>query len=707
LHIEGIHCSACVWLNEQILYETAGIIDAKINFSTHRAYIKYNKNLIELSKIIDTIRAIGYDAKPFERTERGRELDRERRDYYIRLSVGIFGVMNIMWISIALYTSYFTGIDQNIKTILNIAEWILSTPVLFYSGWIFFKSAYFGLKNHHFNMDLLVATGSLLTYFYSIYITITEKGDAYFDSVAMIITFILIGKFLELLSKRNISQNLDLISKYQPTEIELVSGEKIEAINIKKGDVAIFKSGSRIGVDGEIIRGSGSIDESSLSGESLPILRDIGETVLSGTLLTDGYLEVRVTREFRDSHISRIVSMLEYAMNSKPNIENLANRISGFFSLTILFLAFSTFAVWLYLKGDFDIAFIYSVSVLIIACPCALALSTPIGVLIGLNRATREGILFKEGKNLETLAGISKIAFDKTGTLTVGKPKISNIKLFEEFNEINKKRLKALVHLSHHQIADSLYKYLEKIDSSDIHIVDFKSVPSKGISGKVDDIEIFAGNIRFFREKNINLEDNIDFNFNNSHIIYGENNKIIAIFEFIDEIRAEAISVISQIKKMGIKVAMLSGDGEKTVNRVADEVGIAERYGGMSSEEKLLWIEREERLGHRILMVGDGINDILALQRAEIGVAIGSGTDIAMSVSDIVLQKDNLNSLLKAIEIGRDSLKLIRQNLIISLIYNLITIPMAIFGFVIPLIASISMSFSSLLVVLNSLRKNR
>ena len=288
LVIEGIHCSACVWLNEQVLYETQGVIKANINFSTNRAKIVFDKNIIPLSKIIDTIRAIGYDAVPFEITEQKEQLDKERRDYYIRLSVAIFGVMNIMWIAIALYAGYFSGIEQDVKTILNIAEWILATPVLFYSGWIFFRGSYFAIKNRIVNMDLLVASGAFLTYLYSIYITVTESGEAYFDSVAMIITFILVGKFLELLSKRSIAESLDLIGKYQPLEVELENGEKIAISDLKIGDKVKIKAGERIGVDGKISEGEGTVDEAMITGESIPVLKKVGDKVLSGTLLTDG-----------------------------------------------------------------------------------------------------------------------------------------------------------------------------------------------------------------------------------------------------------------------------------------------------------------------------------------------------------------------------------------------------------------------------------
>jgi Cu+-exporting ATPase len=696
LHIEGIHCSACVWLNEQILYETDGILEANINFSTNRAKIVFDKSEIPLSKIVDTIRSIGYDASPFKASEQGKKLDRERRDYYMRLAVGIFGVMNIMWIAIALYTGYFTGIEQNIKTILNIAEWVLATPVLFYSGWIFFKGAYFGLKNRVVNMDILVASGSLLTYVYSIYITVFELGEAYFDSVAMIITFILIGKFLELLSKRGISQNLDLIGKYRPTEAELLDGTKVSIKDLKVGDVVVIKSGQRVGVDGEIIDGNGVLDESTITGESDPITKEIGDEVLSGTLLTDGFIKVRVLKEESESHISRLVSLLEDSMSKKPKIENLANRLSGVFSIAILSLSLLTFVGWYFVSNDFQISFIVSVSVLIIACPCALALATPIATLVGLKLGSNRGILFKEASFLETMAKADFLALDKTGTITEGKPEVSKFKKFAEFDQ---NILYSLLETSKHPISIGVSQFLK--NPTKVEIKNLKIHPAKGLEAEFEGQKIFAGSGLFLRENKIYSPEISE----KSHLWFAIEKEVVALFELEDKIREDAKENLEKLKKMGIEIHILSGDNKDAVQKVAGKLEIANWKYDFRPEDKLDYIEKYQREGKNVVMVGDGVNDTLAITKANIGISMGSGTDIAMEVSDVVLQKDDIDSLYQSFKISRKTFGLIKQNLGISLIYNSITIPVAMAGYVIPLVASISMSVSSLLVVLNSIRQ--
>jgi Cu+-exporting ATPase len=703
LVIEGIHCSACVWLNEQVLYETQGVIKANINFSTNRAKIVFDKNIIPLSKIIDTIRAIGYDAVPFEITEQKEQLDKERRDYYIRLSVAIFGVMNIMWIAIALYAGYFSGIEQDVKTILNIAEWILATPVLFYSGWIFFRGSYFAIKNRIVNMDLLVASGAFLTYLYSIYITVTESGEAYFDSVAMIITFILVGKFLELLSKRSIAESLDLIGKYQPLEVELENGEKIAISDLKIGDKVKIKAGERIGVDGKISEGEGTVDEAMITGESIPVLKKVGDKVLSGTLLTDGFIKVEVEKSFKDSYITKLVSMLEDAINHKPEIENLANQVSGKFSGTILILAVLTFLGWGFSTNDWQHAFIVSVSVLIIACPCALGLATPIATLVGLNLGMKKGILFKEARFLETMAKADILAIDKTGTLTYGKIRVLDVIKFNNFNE---NYLVALLKTSNHPISKGVLEYLknnQNLTKTNINIQNLEIIAGRGLKAKIDNLEIVAGNLQLMKDLNINIPQDLEID--TSHLFYAENQEIKVLFKLKDKLREDSRSGIEQIKNLGIQTVILSGDNNKIVEKIADEVQADNWFGELKPHEKLQWIKEQQQNGKIVVMVGDGINDILALASADIGIAIGSGSDIAMEVGDIVLQKDSIEVLAQSFKISKSTLSLIKSNLGLSLIYNSITIPLAILGYVIPLVASISMSLSSLLVVTNSLRR--
>ena len=325
--------------------------------------------------------------------------NRERRAYYLKMAVAIFASMNIMWIAVAQYAGYFSGIKQDVKTILNIAEGILATPVLFYSGWVFFRGGYYGLRAKVINMDLLVATGATLTYIYSLYITVIQKGEAYFDSVSMIITFVLIGKFLEILSKKNAADMLDKIANSIPSEVKVVKNSKIVACkldDVQAGDIVVVASGERILLDGEIIKGSGSFDESNLTGESEPVYKSEGMSVISGTLSIDADIHFRAAKDFKHSTLSNIVKLLESAINKKPKIQQMANRLSEHFSSVILTLSLLTFLAWFFWPHSFETSLMVAVSVIIIACPCALALATPVATLVGLGLGASRVVLFKE-----------------------------------------------------------------------------------------------------------------------------------------------------------------------------------------------------------------------------------------------------------------------------------------------------------------------
>ena len=374
LIIEGIHCSACVWLNEKALHKMDGVIEADINFTNNKATIVWSDDVVKLSKIINMIRSIGYNAFAYDSLAQETHANKERKSYYLKMAVAIFASMNIMWIAVAQYAGYFSGITQDVKTVLNIAEGILATPVLFYSGLVFFRGAYYALKTKIVNMDLLVATGAALTYFYSIYITLMQSGEAYFDSVSMIITFVLIGKYLEVLSKKNAADTLDMITKNIPSEVKIVKDGNIATCklnDVRQGDIVVVSSGEKVLLDGEIVKGSGSFDEANLTGESEPIYKNVGMSVISGTTSIDADIHFIATKDFKHSTLSNIVTLLESAINKKPKIQQMANKLSEYFSSIILFLSIFTFALWWFQTNSFDISFMIAVSVIIIACPCA------------------------------------------------------------------------------------------------------------------------------------------------------------------------------------------------------------------------------------------------------------------------------------------------------------------------------------------------
>ena len=701
LIIEGIHCSACVWLNEKALHKMEGVIDASINFTNNKAHIIWADDIVKLSQIIDMIRAIGYNAYPYDASLQEVHANKQRKDYYLRIAVALFSTMNVMWIAVAQYAGYFSGIEQQMKTILNVAEGVLATPVLFYSGWIFFRGAYYGLKNKVVNMDLLVATGSLLTYIYSIYITIIESGEAYFDSVSMIVTFVLIGKFLEVLSKKSAVDTLDVIGKHLPSEANVLKDGKIVSCkldDIAVGDIIVVSSGEKVLLDGVVAKGDGYFDESSLTGENEPIFKKVGDKIISGTTSIDADIQFEATKDFKHSTISNLVSLLENAINKKPKIEQMANKLSEYFSSVILALSFLTFLGWYFFGAGFEYSLMVAIAVIVIACPCALGLATPVATLVGLSLGASKGILFKEAAQLETMAKADVLLVDKTGTLTVGKPEVSKENILKEFD---KNLLYSMLKLSNHPIANGIFEYLQKnYEVDEVSFDEFKQLSARGIVAKIKGIQILGGNKKLLEEFGIESS----FKSEDSLFYFAVDGEIVAIYELSDKVKEDASSLVKSLKERDIQTIMLTGDHEKSASKVATQIGIGEFHYDLTPEQKLEFIDKLHTQNKVVVMVGDGVNDVLALAKADIGIAMGSGSDIAIDVGDVVLLNNSLKSLYDSFNISKITFKLIKQNFAISLVYNSVTVPLAMAGYVIPLIAAISMSVSSLLVVGNSMR---
>lgn len=696
LIIEGIHCSACVWLNEKALSQMEGVIEAELNFTNNKAYIAWDDSTLKLSAIIEMIRSIGYDAFAYDSKTHEESSSRERKSYYLKMALAIFAMMNTMWIAIAQYAGYFSGMEQSHKDILNFAEFVLATPVLFYSGWVFFRGAYFGLKRGVLSMDLLVAAGATLVYLYSIYIAINQKGEAYFDSVTMIITFILIGKFLEVLSKKSVGDALDLLLRDVPSEIKVLQNGEVVLKSLEDvavGESYIISVGEKAYLDARVISGEGSFDESSLSGESRSVAKSVGSEIVSGTVSIDANVTCEVLREFKHSTLSVIAKLLEGAMRKKPRIERLANELSSYFASVVLTLFVLTFAWWIIGGAGFDRSFMVAVSVLIIACPCALALATPVATLVGLSNATKNAILFKEASSLEAMAKTDVVVLDKTGTITKGAPSVASKQLLGDVSLLH-----ALASLSKHPISKAIAKYVE---GEKLAFDEYKEVASKGIYAKKDGVIHLGGSAKLLREYGVE----VSFKSCSSLFFYASGGELRAIFELEDEIKEDAKEFVQSAKEMGLRVVLLSGDEEAITAKVAHAVGLSEYYAQASPQDKLEFVRSLHSEGKKVVMVGDGINDTLALAGAEISIAMGSGSDIALEAGDVVLLDGSMRSLESAFRISKETYRLIKQNIAISLIYNSITIPLAMMGYIIPLVAALSMSLSSLLVVGNSLRR--
>ncbi len=705
LIIDGIHCSACVWLNEKVLHKKEGIIEASINFTNNKAKVVWDPELIKLSAIVETIRSIGYNAYPYDPKLQEERAVKTRKDYYSRILVGVFGTMNIMWIAVAHYAGYFSGMEREFKNILNVAEFALATPVLLYSGWIFFRGAYYGFKNKTVNMDTLVASGSISAYLYSIYAMITQRGEVYFDSVVMIITFVLVGKYLEVLSKKQAVDTLDSIMGSTPTEVTLIDNNEkvlVSVENIIIGDIIELKPGEKVVIDGLLVYSEGSFDESSLTGESEPLFKREGDTILSGSICLDSVVRYQATKDASSSLLSTIVHLLEESITKKPKIEQLANTISGYFSSTILLIALSTFGVWFYTTGSFEKALIVGISVIVIACPCALGLATPISTLIGLSLAAKRGILFKEASFLETMAKSDLLALDKTGTITEGKPSVAGAQYLQDFDP---NLLYSLVKTSNHPISKGVANYLQTQhdDLAELPLAQSKSIEAKGIKALFEGSELIGGNGAFMEESGITAS----FHSENSLFFFAIDGELVAHFELTDTIREDAAEAIASLQSMGIRVVMLTGDHDKSAWKIARSVGITEVYSKLLPQDKSALIERFRQEGHIVVMAGDGINDTIALAASDIAIAMGSGADIAISVSDVVLIDERPKSIYEAYKISRRTFRGVKENIGFSILYNAFTIPLAAAGYVNPLVAALSMSLSSLVVVANAMRIKR
>lgn len=732
LILERIHCIACVWLNEKILAQTNGIAKVNINYTNNKATILYDPKRIKISEIIQTIRQIGYNAHAYDPRLQEAYANKEKRDYYIKMVVGIFCVMNIMWIAVAQYAGYFSGISNEMRNILNLAGFALSTPVMFFSGIIFWRGAWAALKFKTPNMDLLVISGASLAYLYSIYASF-KGGETYFESVAMIITFVLIGKFLEVRGKKSAVDSLDKLNAQMPLSVRVLqTPQKAEASSqtqptqtkndldashslpqesfretavesVRVGDIVQVRPGERVALDGILVSIEALCDESAMSGESLPRIKKAGDSIYSGSLALNCPFNYQVSKGFKDSLMMKIVGLVENSLNARPKIQEAANHISRYFSLVILSLAFGTFLVWEYvLNAPFERALMVMISVIIIACPCALALATPIASLIGLSESLKHKILFKEARFLETIAKANVLVLDKTGTLTEGKLKVLEAQYFTPSLEIAESEiLRTMLTQNTHPVSKAVLEFIGK--GREITLDSMTQINARGIVAKIRGNTYLGGNLALLNEHQVTIPPALT-DTRASVFYFAKDSKILAKFILQDTLKQDAKVAIQTLQSQGITCILLSGDNAQACQSVAEAVGITEYYAAQSPLDKANFIDKLHQQGKVVVMAGDGINDSIALGKSDLAIAMGGGIDLAISVSDVVVLDDNVQGIAESFRLGRKTYRFILQNLILSLLYNALTIPLAMAGFVIPLIAALSMSLSSLLVVSNSMR---
>ena len=703
LVIDGIFCAACVWLNEKILIEEQGVIEASVNPLTHKARVVFDERQVSLKRILTLIQSIGYKPSAYDPLKQEQKALSTKREFYSKLVVAVACVMNVMWIAVAKYAGFFSLMDAQTKDILNFAEFVLASPVLFYTGSAFYKNAYFSLKHGQISMDFLVIFGASLAYAYSLWAMFSRGGEVYFDSVAMIICFVFVGKYLEVLVKKHATDTMDGLNDFLKGEILVFNGKEFapkDAYAVQVGDIIQLKTGDKILIDGVCVRGEASIDSSSLSGESEPVLVQAGTNINSACVVLDGSVEYRALKPYVESKLSQIISLLE--LSQKPKIQSLVAQIAVYFSRTVLAVALLCFCFWYFVReSGAEFALINAISVLIISCPCAFALATPVSNLIALFQALKLKVLFKSSDKIEDLSKCDYAVFDKTGVLTDFKLKIARYELNQKAN-LNE--LFAFIGLSNHPVSASIREFLqEKVrDKKHLEFSAVKEVRAKGISARLKNDEFIGGNAHFLQECGIKMSQK----FSDTHFVFAKNGEILAHFEFESVLRAGASELVSYLKKIKMPIKMLTGDNEKAAQKVASKLGITDFTAFCLPENKMQVITTLSQK-HKVLMVGDGVNDALALQNAAVAVSLKQGADLAAQNSDIILLKNDLCALEQAIRLSKKTFIIIKQNLAFSLCYNALTIPLAFVGLINPLVAAASMSLSSVVVILNALRIRR
>ncbi|KAA0257144.1 heavy metal translocating P-type ATPase [Deferribacter autotrophicus] len=720
LLLTNIRCASCIWLIEKYLQKLSGITYIRVNYATHKAKIRWKKEKTTLREIINKIQSIGYCPLPASHTSTDNILANEKKDYFYRFSIAAFFTMQIMIYSFALYAGYFQGIDPELKHLFQIIVWILATPVVFYSGWPFMKNTLLFLKQRKFNMDTLVFLSSFTAYVYSV-IAIFNGKEVYFDTSSMIITLILLGRFIELDAKAKATRELSLLYSLQPKQIKLLNNfnlkdylaGKIKPVITPLSNVTInsyieVHPGETIPVDGKLISGETEVDESMLTGEALPVKKGDGTHVFAGTINLNSRIVIKATVHPKETVLSKIIDAVQQAQQSKIHIQTLAEKVIGIFVPAILLISFSTFIFWYYTYGATLTALMNAISVLAIACPCALGLATPLAILVAISNATKNGIIIKNGQILELLPKSKHFYFDKTGTLTIGKPEIIKIIPFGISEEDVLKYAASVERLSSHVLAKAV---TSAYTGEFINIVKSKELPGKGVEASDGTNLYYVGNLNLMKEKNIHIDSTVLEIFEKYAkegyltIFVAKNDDILGLILLSDKIKQSASSVIKFLLAQKKKITVITGDNYFSAAKIVKTLGLnVNLITDITPLDKAKIIKHSKEMKELPAMIGDGINDAPALKEADISIAMGKGTDIAIESSDAVLLNSDIKLLIYFHKLSQKTMNIIKGNLFWAFSYNIIAIPLAVSGKIHPIISAASMSISSLFVVFNSLR---
>jgi Cu2+-exporting ATPase len=704
LILEGIVCAACVWLNERHVNALPGVIEFRVNYATHRAQVKWDETLIHLSEILRAIAAIGYIAHPFDPGRQEQLYKKEKSQALRRLAVAGLGAMQVMMLAVALYAGDYQGMESRMQTFFRWISLLIASPVVLYSARPFFTSALRDLKRMQLGMDVPVALAIGGAYLASVWATLTRSGEVYFDSVTMFTFFLLAGRYLEMGARHRAGQAAEELVKLLPAMASRLTetGEEVVAVaELAPGDRVRVKPGDSIPADGRVIEGSSSIDESLLTGESLPLTHSINDEVVGGTVNVESPLIIEVERVGEDTVLAAIQRLLHRAQTEKPRLAGLADRVAGIFVGVILLLALVVgMWWWQHQPGE---AFWIVLSMLVVTCPCALSLATPAALTAATGSLTRLGVLTTRGHALETLARAGHIILDKTGTLTTGRLQLQNIRLQGSLDEGACLRIAAaLEQASEHPVARALSQ--EVTDAPLAREVE--AIPGQGLEGLVDGVRYRIGQPAYVCELLGQPPENI-VEGTQTEVWLASGQELLAVFSLSDSLRPGAAEAVADLRQLGLIPLLYSGDSEVAVAQVAQQLGIEDYRARMRPEDKLQAMHALQAEGALVAMVGDGVNDAPVLAGAQVSLAMGGGTQLAQASADMVLLSEHLPHLPRAVEMARASLRIIRQNLGWAVLYNIVALPLAAMGYVAPWMAAIGMSASSLIVVLNALRLNK
>lgn len=738
--VSGMTCSSCVANITKAVEKLDGVSDANVNLMTNSMKVNFDENIVDDEKIIKAVEKIGYGASPAGKKTKSEDkpLDDREKALKHRLIYSIIFTVILLYIAMGPMINLPTpGIFHGREgaIIFAFSQFILALPVA-YINRDFYISGFKGLKNRAPNMDSLVAIGSLAALVYGIFaiymmaygfgqgdmeLVDAYRHSLYFESAAVILTLITVGKYLEEKSKNKTRSSLANLMDLAPKMATVIEdGEEVvkNIEDVRVGDILLVRPGESVAVDGKVIEGASSLDESAVTGESIPVQKSVGDRVISASINTTGSFKFKAEKVGEDTTISQIIKLVDEANQSKAPIAKLADEIAGVFVPAVLIISAITFGVWMAMGYGFENALNFAISVLVISCPCALGLATPVSIMVATGKSADFGLLFKNAEVLENLHKIDVIVMDKTGTITEGKPILTDI--VTDLDEENFLKIAGSIEKnSQHPLASAIINYAQENDIDLEEITNFNSVSGRGLNGEIAGNKYLAGNLEYMLEEKIDLK---DFQAKaeelagegKTSMYFANESEVLGIISVKDLPKESSKDAIKLLRDMGKKIIMLTGDNQKTAEAIADEIGVDQTLAGLLPQDKNKEIDKIQKSGKKVLMIGDGINDAPSLAKADIGMAIGHGTDVAIESSDVVLMRSDLLDVVSALELSKATIKNIKQNLFWAFFYNTIGIPLAAgllfpaFGIKLsPMFAALAMSLSSVFVVNNALRLRR